>query len=828
MRIPVPDSINPGGFQGDRLSTASPDMAAPARALQGLGRAVSGLGADWQANKDKMDSYNAALSQERWSTDVAVNYNKNFESSAPDGSDFVGKHEDYLLKSYEATLKGIKNPEDQQRFTMLFERTRGNHLVKGMDDARRKGESYVKATTGDSISEAIKSGSITSEAEYNDYLENVVKPRISQYISDPLEQKATWQVFAGQMRQEFIRSNPQVAMPKAKGGGDAASKSAALLRQFEGFRETPYWDVNAYRLGYGSDTVTKADGSVVRVQQGMNVSRDDAERDLARRAAEFQKAAAKDVGAAWGNLSADAQAALTSVAYNYGSLPGGVVKAAQTGNAGAIADAVESLKGHNGGVNAKRRMAEAAIIRGSAAAPSGGPVTYELPSPPSGGIWEGMDVQEWDSYSKEGVKALKGMFDLGIVQGTVARDDILAAPLSDTDKAYFLRKWDSENKDTQALAGFTQRLSSGEFINPKSSDDRKGAAKLLDAAGGAEAIANGDPQAVAGMFELYRKAGIVPDNAKGAIESMLRSKDTSRVTTALSYLKAMREENFRTFQQEFDEKTEALVLDYAKGLDYETPQQAAEKVTEAISPEKEAVRKERRKEAGKVADGITVNDAQEYFDPSYLPFTQPEMSIAPDAEAELMADYRNLFVRAYETTGDETKAKKIAADQLTRVWGVSQANGGRIMKWPPEVLYGPNAMVNGSYDWMAEAVKRGLDFRGYTRATSSPVYDAMGNVVSSEPGTEPLPYYLLADAQTKAEHAQGKSPTYQVWVVNDDGTFDVVPSRFSFDVSEAKKAYRAQVEREQRKNLQNQQRIDQMQEGGEFDLPPAFNEGLGP
>ena len=37
-----------------------------------------------------------------------------------------------------------------------------------------------------------------------------------------------------------------------------------LIKRFEGFRTTPYWDVNAYRTGYGSDTVTLADGARLR------------------------------------------------------------------------------------------------------------------------------------------------------------------------------------------------------------------------------------------------------------------------------------------------------------------------------------------------------------------------------------------------------------------------------------------------------------------------------------------------------------------------------------------------------------------------------------
>jgi len=161
---------------------------------------------------------------------------------------------------------------------------------------------------------------------------------------------------------------PATAAPAATPyGGDAAG----LLREFEGFRETPYWDVNAYRTGYGSDTVTRADGSVVPVTQGMSINREDAERDLARRTREFENTATGQIGAdVWGSLPANARAALTSVTYNYGSLPNSVVSAAKSGDVNAIADAVYGLRGHNKGINAQRREREAAIIRGEAYTPS--------------------------------------------------------------------------------------------------------------------------------------------------------------------------------------------------------------------------------------------------------------------------------------------------------------------------------------------------------------------------------------------------------------------------------------------------------------------------
>ena len=136
-----------------------------------------------------------------------------------------------------------------------------------------------------------------------------------------------------------------------------------MIRRFEGYRARPYWDDNAYRVGFGSDTVTLEDGTVVKVRPGMEITRADAERDLARRVEEFQSGIKRDVGAqVWGSLPPSAQAALTSVAYNYGSLPGSVVTAIKSGDLAQVAEAVRGLSGDNKGINARRRNEEADII----------------------------------------------------------------------------------------------------------------------------------------------------------------------------------------------------------------------------------------------------------------------------------------------------------------------------------------------------------------------------------------------------------------------------------------------------------------------------------
>lgn len=142
------------------------------------------------------------------------------------------------------------------------------------------------------------------------------------------------------------------------------NSSISIIKQFEGFDGNAYWDVNAYRTGYGSDTVTREDGTVERVTKETKVTREDADRDLARRVQEFQNIAINQVGAeVWADLPSAARSALTSIAYNYGDLPNRIVPSVKSGDINAIADAVEGLSGDNKGINTRRRMMEASIIR---------------------------------------------------------------------------------------------------------------------------------------------------------------------------------------------------------------------------------------------------------------------------------------------------------------------------------------------------------------------------------------------------------------------------------------------------------------------------------
>jgi len=94
----------------------------------------------------------------------------------------------------------------------------------------------------------------------------------------------------------------------------------------------------------------------------MTVTLEDANRDLERRIGEFQDGIKKAIGAdAFNAMTEQQQAVLTSIAYNYGSLPDRIVEAIATGDAGAVYTAIKALGSDNNGINRDRRNSEADI-----------------------------------------------------------------------------------------------------------------------------------------------------------------------------------------------------------------------------------------------------------------------------------------------------------------------------------------------------------------------------------------------------------------------------------------------------------------------------------
>lgn len=134
--------------------------------------------------------------------------------------------------------------------------------------------------------------------------------------------------------------------------------AAGFIQYWEGFEPEAKWDVNAYRLGYGSDTEGPQQ---IAVTKGMTTTPVLALANLAARVPQYEAECIKQLGALWPKLGTCTKVACLDMAYNYGAIPANVVSAfLLDGN--AVADAIRRHDADNTSINRDRRAAEAGLV----------------------------------------------------------------------------------------------------------------------------------------------------------------------------------------------------------------------------------------------------------------------------------------------------------------------------------------------------------------------------------------------------------------------------------------------------------------------------------
>lgn len=137
------------------------------------------------------------------------------------------------------------------------------------------------------------------------------------------------------------------------------SNAADFIKGFEGFISKAKWDVNAYRIGHGSDTITLPSGTYRKVVKGDTTTREMAKQDLSRRLRdEFIPKVAKQIGEPhWSKLPENAKIGLLSLAYNYGSVSKkSILDATKSGDLNKISKAiVDSTYNDNSKLSEKER-----------------------------------------------------------------------------------------------------------------------------------------------------------------------------------------------------------------------------------------------------------------------------------------------------------------------------------------------------------------------------------------------------------------------------------------------------------------------------------------
>lgn len=144
--------------------------------------------------------------------------------------------------------------------------------------------------------------------------------------------------------------------------------AAEYIAGWEGYSGVAYWDVNHWRIGFGSDTEGP---ERINVTQGMTTTKPRATQNLALRIPEFQAIASRAMGSdVWTQLTANQKIAITSLVYNYGRLPIKVTIADPEKTAASIA----ARQFDNDSVNQRRRLGEAAFFLTGDKKPTSKPV----------------------------------------------------------------------------------------------------------------------------------------------------------------------------------------------------------------------------------------------------------------------------------------------------------------------------------------------------------------------------------------------------------------------------------------------------------------------
>lgn len=381
--VRLPDFQDVGQAPGINTGT----VVQPSRGGQIIGAAVANFGdtvvrvndgIDRQ-KKEQTDSLELATANSAFTANRLQELDKYKLETNPDMGKWDTQWNENIRKHQEDAAAMISNPNLKQRFlaTTQDDIMRGSLDLKGRKDDFTMSVKRGQALQGleDNIQLAAKPG--LSQIEI-DKIFNQNRAMIDNWVATgvmtperavELRQKFVVQSSVNRF-QNVVHDDPEQALKWVNGGGKGPTAVAA---NFESFRPEPYPDrggpdgttPKGLRIGYGSDTITLADGSVLPVKAGMTVTKADAQRDLDRRMGALQADVVKDIGpGAWGNLPPAAKAGVMSVVYNYTGMPDSIKGAVKSGDVKAIADAVRALSGQNGGINAKRRQQEAAIIEG--------------------------------------------------------------------------------------------------------------------------------------------------------------------------------------------------------------------------------------------------------------------------------------------------------------------------------------------------------------------------------------------------------------------------------------------------------------------------------
>ncbi len=759
-KLPTRDDLGPlpSGRSGRTVATF--DTSAVGQSAARFGQTIAGVGQDFFEREQKLQRTKASTGLQKLNQKGPVILDQEYQNITPTGEGFTNAAGKAFDGPFQAYIKSLP-PYLKEEFTARAEVIRDRNAFQAAKLERDQGYKFA----GDGVTESLDEIQILIDQNPDDYerlhrlgLESINEKGAILPPEVQRERREAWEEAAiATHEMAKVRSDPQYARRYSSLPQDTDARS--IIRAEEDFSPSTYFDKTAHRLGYGTDTITKADGTVHSVNEGDVVSREDAERDLARRVIEFEGRASGQVGAeTWANIPPHARGALVSVTYNYGSLPKSVVQAIKLGDIEDIAEAVEKLK-----ANPERRAREAAIIRGRMPVPD-----KDIP--------KGLPFDSYSAIRNQANKTIKAEYDesfegllFNIADGNAGLGEIdqfrrnFDMSFADYDKAVGeLEDWTDKRADLAAAESLKSAIMAGKgTVNPHDPRHVKVGETLYKQVI-EEAPEELRPQAEA---DFINQTKYIPKSVRQDIRGGVMSNDPQMLLPALDKANVMKLSapgHYRTFEGGGDVRTAVDVYNAALRIGF-TPEEAAKQIIdsrqEGFSDTRKALLES--KQAKKWLDNkATANQIGDQFD-NFLNIN-PRIGHTDKEQFEIVSEYRTILEQSLlDTAGNRDLALELANERFSRIYGVSDMSLGgtkTLTRLPPESTYAGHLPENITMDDLKDQLRDDIIAEGFSEGVQD--------------------VFLQSTPLTDADYNAGRPPHYDVYFIDENRSFSLTVTFF--------------------------------------------------
>jgi len=159
-----------------------------------------------------------------------------------------------------------------------------------------------------------------------------------------------------------------VALPQQIFSNNDVPVISNFIKKLEGFETSSYNDRGSLRIGYGSDTITRTNGSIEKVKSNSIVNEAEANLDLQRRIIQDFKpkvqARCKELGVDYTQLPLKVKVVFVDCAYNYGSLWYDIIRSYINGGKDGLIAELQRRAGDGASQVPSRRAAEIKYLQG--------------------------------------------------------------------------------------------------------------------------------------------------------------------------------------------------------------------------------------------------------------------------------------------------------------------------------------------------------------------------------------------------------------------------------------------------------------------------------